>query len=209
MPLSCPIAPPSNRELSKDGGAAAVLAWRGGRAPPGPQRPSPAPRPMVRPTPRPEPRPLCARPSRVSQGKRGGRHARTGCGLRRWKVVRATMSTFTLPSSAAPRTSSVTSCVTSSFTSCVTSPVTSCAASFTCSSFTCRLRGGAGGGRHACVWNVPPLEDGDGKDKTPPCPSPPRRSSRPPPRPAPRLLALHVLTTTATEPAAQTKGFER
>ena len=44
MPLSCPVAPPSQRELHKDR-AAVVVAWRGGRAPPGPGSPSPAPRP--------------------------------------------------------------------------------------------------------------------------------------------------------------------
>ena len=36
MPLSCPVAPPSQREPHKDR-AAAVVAWRGGRAPPGPE----------------------------------------------------------------------------------------------------------------------------------------------------------------------------
>ena len=36
MPLSCPVAPPSQRELHKDR-AAAVVAWRGGHAPPGPE----------------------------------------------------------------------------------------------------------------------------------------------------------------------------
>ena len=54
------------------------------------------------------------------------------------------MNTFTLPSSAAPNTSSPTSCVTSF--------ATSCAASFTCSSFTCHLRAGVGGG--TCVLGV-------------------------------------------------------
>jgi len=46
-----------------------------------------------------------------------GRHVCVGRGFRRWKMVRATLSTFTLPSSAAPNTS----------------PATSCAASSTCS----------------------------------------------------------------------------
>ena len=91
----------------------------------------------VRPPQRPAPRPLRARPSRVAQGQRGGRHAYVGRELRRLKMARATTNTFTLPSSAAPSTSSATSCA------------TSCAASFTCLSFKCRPR--QRGGRHACT----------------------------------------------------------
>ena len=58
-------------------------------------------------------RPSRAPPSRVAQGQRGGRHACVRRGFRRWKMTRATASTFTLPSSAAPSTSSATSCFTS------------------------------------------------------------------------------------------------
>ena len=65
MPLSCPVAPPSQRELHKDR-AAAVVAWRGGRAPPGPRSPGPAPRPVARPPKRPAPRRSRARPSCVT-----------------------------------------------------------------------------------------------------------------------------------------------
>ena len=65
MPLSCPVAPPSQCKLHKDRGAAAV-AWRGGRAPPGPRSPSPAPRPVARPPQRPAPRRSRARPSCVT-----------------------------------------------------------------------------------------------------------------------------------------------
>jgi len=65
MPLSCPVAPPSQREMHKDR-AAAVVAWRGGRAPPGPRSPSPAPRPVARPPQRPAPRRSRVRPSCVT-----------------------------------------------------------------------------------------------------------------------------------------------
>ena len=68
MPLSCPVEPPSQRELHKDR-VAAVVAWRFGRAPPGPGSPSPAPRPVVRPPQRPTPRRSRARPSCVTQGQ--------------------------------------------------------------------------------------------------------------------------------------------
>ena len=54
-------------------------------------------------------------------------------------MTRATMNTFTLPSSAATDTSSATSCVTSCVTSCAASLTGS---SLMCSSFTCHLRGG-------------------------------------------------------------------
>ena len=66
MPLSCPVAPPSQGELHKDRAAAVVVAWRGGRAPPGPGSPSPAPRPVARPPQRPAPRRSRARRSRVT-----------------------------------------------------------------------------------------------------------------------------------------------
>ena len=79
------------------------MARRGRRAAPGPRRPIPAPRPKARPPQRPAPRPWRARFSRVAQGKRGGR----------WKMARSTTDTFTLPSSAAPDTSSATSCAAS------------------------------------------------------------------------------------------------
>jgi len=151
--------------------AAAVVAWRGGRAPPGPRRPSPPQRPLQRPA----PRPSRARPSRVAlskgsvgvarvccawvppledgacsdkqilapvlrgaqhvlrhvprhvlrdvlcrvlhmlvnhvspKGKRGRRHACVGLGPRRWKTTMGKISTFMLPSSAAPSTSSAAS----------------------------------------------------------------------------------------------------
>jgi len=116
--------------------AAAMVAWRGGCAPPKSQRAGPAPlpvaRPPPRPPPRPVPRPLRARPSRVAQGQRGGWHECVGRGFRLWKMTMEKISTFTLPSSAAPDTPSATSCTTSC--------AISCAASFTCSSFTCRPR---------------------------------------------------------------------
>jgi len=69
-------------------------------------------------------------------------------------MTRATMNAFTLPSSAAPDTSSAASCVTSSATSCAASFTGS---SFTCSSFTCHLR-------ESVAW-FPPLADDDGQDK--------------------------------------------
>jgi len=122
-PLSCSVAPPSQRELKTKAAAAAAAAWRGGRAPPTPRRPSPAPRPVAcpppRPLPRPAPRPSRARPSCVAPGQRGERHACVGRGFRRWKMTRAAMSTFALLSFAA----------------------------FTCLSFTCHLRAGVGGGK--------------------------------------------------------------
>jgi len=124
MPLSCPIEPPSQCELCTKA-VAAVVAWRGGRASPGSRRPGPAPRPVLRPPPRPAPRPSRARPSRVAQGQRGGRHACAGRGFRRWKMATdITTRTLTLPSSAAPEKSSATSFTTAQATS------------FACSSFT-------------------------------------------------------------------------
>ena len=69
------------------------MAWRGGRAPPGPRSPSPAPRPVPRPPQRPPQlrRVLGVLVLHVSPRKeRGGR----------WNMTRATMNTFTLPSSA-------------------------------------------------------------------------------------------------------------
>jgi len=152
MPLSCPVALPSQNELRKDGGGGGGgggvarrerAAWA-----PGPQVPSPAQRPVARLPQRPAPRPSRARPSRVAQGQRGGRHAFVGRGFRLWKMARATMCTFMLLSSAAPSTSSATSCATSSATSSAASftyPPFTCS-SLTCSSFTCHLRASVGGG---------------------------------------------------------------
>jgi len=65
MPLSCPVAPASQRELNRDGGGGGG-GVAGGRTLPGPRRPSPAPRPVVRPPKRPTPRPSRARPSCVN-----------------------------------------------------------------------------------------------------------------------------------------------
>jgi len=57
MPLSCPVAPHLSASCTKTAAAAAVVAWRGGRAPPGPRKTSPAPRPVSRPPQRPPQRP--------------------------------------------------------------------------------------------------------------------------------------------------------
>ena len=75
---------------------------------------------------------------------RGFRHK-----FRCLKVARTAISTFMLPSSAAPSTSSATSCVKSS--------AKSYAASFTCLSFTCHLRKARGAARvcWACVPQGP------------------------------------------------------
>jgi len=63
------LRPHLSASCTKTAAAAAVVAWRGGRAPPGPRRPGPAPRPVVHPPPSPAPRPSRA----VSpKGRRGG-----------------------------------------------------------------------------------------------------------------------------------------
>ena len=86
-PLGCPVAPPSQRELHKDGGGGGGGVAR--RA--GPRRPSSAPRPVEcppqRPSQRPAPRPSRARLSRVAQGQRGGgaRVLGVGSAAGRWR----------------------------------------------------------------------------------------------------------------------------
>jgi len=104
MPPSCPVAPPSQHDASCAKTAAAVVTWRGGRAPPGPpkakscatscgrssatsfSRPSPCPSPCPSP-----------RPSRVAQGRRGGRYACVGHGFLRWKLAMDTTMSTTFP----------------------------------------------------------------------------------------------------------------
>jgi len=49
----------------------------------------------------------------LNKGRRGGQHAYVWCGYRRWKIRMGRINTTTLPSSAAPNTSSATSCATS------------------------------------------------------------------------------------------------
>jgi len=172
-PLGCPVAPPSQRVAScAKTAAAAAVAWQGGRAPHGIRRPIPAPRPVERPPQRPPPRPASrpsrACPSRVAQGQREGRHACVVRGFRRWKMTRATINTFKLPSSAALDKPSATSCA-ASFT-CLF---------LTCSSFTCHLR--------ASVTWVPPLTDDDPSSVAPSTSSATSciTSPRPAPRPSP------------------------
>ena len=96
----------ASRELRKDGSGGGGVARRA-RAAQAPKAKSPnrALRPVLRPKKRPAPRPSRARPSRahpsrVAQWKRWKRHACVGRGFRRWKMTRAAMSTFPLPSSA-------------------------------------------------------------------------------------------------------------
>jgi len=119
--------------------AAAVVAWRWGRAPPGPRRPSHAPHPAAypppRPPPRPGPRPSRARPSRVAQGSVGSGMRVLGVGPPQEDDAHHDHY-FHAPilcgAQHAPNTFSAKSFATFC--------ATSCAASFTCSSFTFTCR---------------------------------------------------------------------
>ena len=102
LPLSCPVAPPSQHPAprpSRAAWAAARVCWAWGFPPledaderlgtmstvtrPSWHRTRPPPRPAPSPT----PRPSRARPSRVAQGQRWGRRACAGPGVsRRWKM---------------------------------------------------------------------------------------------------------------------------
>jgi len=178
------------------GVGSAVGRWRVPRRRPlrprPPRRPTcPPPRPAACPSPRFPPRPSNAYALSVNQGQawgaaqHGGRHACVGRGFRRWKMRMGKISTFTLPSSAAPSKSCATPCATSRATSwkmaraamntympassaapersSAASRATSCAMScdtlFTCLSFTCSPRAARGAACVCWAW-VLPLEDG-------------------------------------------------
>jgi len=148
MPLSCPVAPPSQRKLRKDGGGGGGGVARRARRP-GPERQSLRHvlwrilRSVLR---RVLHVPVLNAPVLnvlvlhvPPKGSVGGGH--------RWKMTRAMMNTFALPPSAAPCSSSATPCVTSFAMSCAASFT---CLSFTCSSFTCRPRASVWGGTCVC-----------------------------------------------------------
>ena len=88
MPLICPVAPASQRELHKVAGRA-----RAARAPKAKSCAASCGMSFATSSvTHPAPRPSRAPPSHVALGQGGGLHACVGRGFRRWKIARATMN---------------------------------------------------------------------------------------------------------------------